>query len=105
MDHNGSFSEAVQSLTQLDALLQSLSKHSSLKTISAQGINEMKDGVERIRRRIKEQKLTVAVMALTKSGESVYSSSKPMHVEHQHWTISFSPDLLQSCLKNNSRHK
>lgn len=62
-------SEVVDSLNQVDALLESLSKHSTIKGVTGANIDRMRKSAASTRKRLDEQTLTVAVMALMKSGK------------------------------------
>lgn len=60
-------SEVVDGLNQIDALLASLSRHSTIQGVTDTNIAKMQSTAATTRKRLDEQKLTVAVMALMKS--------------------------------------
>ena len=62
-------SDVLDGLGQVDALLASLYSNSSMKGVTGNEIAKMQRVAESTRRRISEQTLTVAVMALMKSGK------------------------------------
>lgn len=62
-------SEVVDGLDQVGALLQSLNNHSTIKGVTGTNIDRMQNTAATIRKRLDEQTLTVAVMALMKSGK------------------------------------
>ena len=75
-------SQALDAMTQMDSLFDSLSKHGSMKGVKSDEITSMRGQVESIRQRVNEQKLTVAVLALTKSGktDAIIVVSSHMHI-------------------------
>lgn len=69
-------SDVNDGLNKVDALLESLAKNSTIKGVTGNEIARMQAVAESTRKRMNEQNLTVAVMALMKSGTDPSLSSK-----------------------------
>lgn len=77
MEHSNRLrSDVNDGLNKVDALLESLAKNSTIKGVTGNEIARMQAVAESTRKRMNEQNLTVAVMALMKSGTDPSLSSK-----------------------------